>query len=76
MAGPVPQEWTDMYAALHQATVAGPVMRDARASDASRDIATQQYVAATDTVIAKLEALRAAGVLGRFSAYLAKRERA
>ena len=75
MAGPVPQEWTDMCAALQQATVAGPVMRDARASDANRDIATQQYVAAADTVIAKLEALRGQQVLGLITAHLAKRER-
>lgn len=75
MAGPVPQEWTDMCAALHQASVAGPVMRDPQASDALRDGATQQYVAAADAVIAKLEALREAQVLGRITAFLSKWER-
>lgn len=75
MAGPVPQEWTDMYTALSQATVAGAQLRDKTTSQAMRDLATQRYVAATDTVIAKLEALREQQVLGRITAFLAKWER-
>jgi hypothetical protein len=73
---PTPQEWTNMVAALQEATIAGSQMRDTTASDAMRDGATQRYVHAADAVIANLIVLRAAGVLGRFSAYLATRERA
>ena len=75
MGGPVPQEWTDMHAALMKAAVAGPIMRDAKASDMVRDRATQEYVAASDIVIAKLLTLRERQELGRITAFLSKRER-
>ncbi len=73
---PTPRDWTEMVANLQEATLARSMMRDPQASDAMRDGATQRYVNATDAVIDNLIVLRASQVLGRFGAYLAKRERA
>jgi hypothetical protein len=75
MAGPVPQEWTNLNTALHEATVAEAYMRDPQASDAMRDAGTQRYVAAADAIIANLQVLREQQVLGRITAFLSKRER-
>lgn len=72
MAGPVPQAWTNLNAALHEATVADTQMSDQQASDAMRDGATQRFVHATDAIFANLQSLRADGTLGRIAAFLSK----
>lgn len=76
MSAPVPQDWTDMIGHLHAAQVADGIRHDRDATQAARDSATADYSRAVDAMFASLSRLRETQVLGRFTAYLAKRERA
>ena len=71
----VPVEWCQMIASLATAQVARDVMRSPTAHQVDRDIAAVEYTRAADAVIDNLAVLRGAQVLGRFTQFLARKER-
>lgn len=71
----VPQAWTSMITQLHAARVAQDVIANPASGQIDRDMATVAYSRAADAVIADLGRLSGAGVLGRITLFLSKRER-
>lgn len=69
--GQIPLHWANVLTRLAEASVAGAVMRSHDATGTDRDIATDLYVTAVDALVADLQALKSAGLLGRISIFLA-----
>ena len=75
MSGPVPDDWTAMIGHLNAAEVADGIRRDREATQIARDAATADYTRAVDGLFTCLSRLREAQVLGRFTLFLARKER-
>ena len=71
----VPEAWTRMTGALRVAQVARNTCRSPLSSQMSRDLATVNCSRAVDLVIDDLNLLSEQQVLGRWTLFLARKER-
>lgn len=68
-----PAAWTAALERLHEARVAGDVMRNPESPQGVRDAATQAYCHAVDALVANLGQLQADQTLGRITLFLSRR---
>lgn len=72
---PVPEAWIKLVAHHRAAQVAQDQMKDPRANQIARDLATARYARACDAMVAEMTRLSESHELGRITMLLARKER-